>query len=112
MECEGPAREYMLRRVLTRPFSTYRLRRILGAGMSSKNVRDEAESLIREHATNAYRIAAEQVLCARRSRSRRVEQFRTDVVEEVSRRLKRLEGHGTGKNAGRPPAAKDDDAAD
>lgn len=68
--------------------------------MTSKVVKAEAERLLREHAADSYRIAVERALTARRSQRGRVELFRTNVAEEVSRRLQRLEGHGTGRTTG------------
>ena len=68
--------------------------------MPSKAIKDEAERLVREHGTEAYRVAGEAVLAARRARNVRMERFRTDVALEVSRREKRLQGQGTAKKPG------------
>lgn len=67
--------------------------------MQLRAIKSEAEMLVRDHGPDAYRVAAELVLAARRGRNLRMEKFRTRVAAEVARRMQRLSGQGTAKLA-------------
>jgi hypothetical protein len=79
-ECKRPTCVFVLLCSITYP---------IGNISHEKAIQEHADRLIREHGDDAYRIALEAALAARRQRRSGLEQFLEKVTREISHRAPR-----------------------